>query len=147
MVNDPVGTAASHNPLLSTLTKAATAANLVDTLNSRSRSAAPRRHPPSTAPRCYAATSPQKRHRIRHRAGAVPACVLRRSTQYHCYPGAAREGSRPCWCVGATLDLSLTQYDHLRSAGASRLSGLWNAHAGGPRAASSPPRYENVEHG
>src|ERR1700709_2171831 len=34
MVNDPVGTAASHNPLLSTLTKAATAANLVDTLNS-----------------------------------------------------------------------------------------------------------------
>jgi hypothetical protein len=60
MVNDPVGTAASHNPLLSTLTKAATAANLVDTLNSRSRSAAPRRHPPSTAPRCYAATSPQK---------------------------------------------------------------------------------------
>ena len=34
MVNDPVGTAASHNPLLTTLTKAATAANLVDTLNS-----------------------------------------------------------------------------------------------------------------
>jgi len=34
MVNDPVATAASHNPLLTTLTKAATAANLVDTLNS-----------------------------------------------------------------------------------------------------------------
>jgi uncharacterized surface protein with fasciclin (FAS1) repeats len=34
MVNDPVGTAASHNPLLTTLVKAATAANLVDTLNS-----------------------------------------------------------------------------------------------------------------
>ncbi len=34
MVTDPVGTAASHNPLLTTLTKAATAANLVDTLNS-----------------------------------------------------------------------------------------------------------------
>jgi uncharacterized surface protein with fasciclin (FAS1) repeats len=34
MVNDPVGTAASNNPLLTTLTKAATAANLVDTLNS-----------------------------------------------------------------------------------------------------------------
>jgi len=34
MVNDPVATAASHNPLLSTLTKAVTAANLVDTLNS-----------------------------------------------------------------------------------------------------------------
>jgi uncharacterized surface protein with fasciclin (FAS1) repeats len=34
MVNDPVGAAASHNPLLITLTKAATAANLVDTLNS-----------------------------------------------------------------------------------------------------------------
>jgi uncharacterized surface protein with fasciclin (FAS1) repeats len=34
MVNDPVATAASHNPLLTTLVKAATAANLVDTLNS-----------------------------------------------------------------------------------------------------------------
>jgi uncharacterized surface protein with fasciclin (FAS1) repeats len=34
MVNDPVATAASHNPLLTTLTKAVTAANLVDTLNS-----------------------------------------------------------------------------------------------------------------
>ena len=34
MVNDPVVTAASHNPLLTTLTKAVTAANLVDTLNS-----------------------------------------------------------------------------------------------------------------
>jgi uncharacterized surface protein with fasciclin (FAS1) repeats len=33
MVNDPVATAASHNPLLTTLTKAVTAANLVDTLN------------------------------------------------------------------------------------------------------------------
>ena len=34
MVDDPVATAASNNPLLTTLTKAATAANLVDTLNS-----------------------------------------------------------------------------------------------------------------
>jgi len=34
MVNDPVATAASHNPLLTTLTKAVTAANLADTLNS-----------------------------------------------------------------------------------------------------------------
>jgi uncharacterized surface protein with fasciclin (FAS1) repeats len=34
MVNDPVATAASHNPLLTTLVKAVTAANLVDTLNS-----------------------------------------------------------------------------------------------------------------
>ncbi len=34
MVNDPVATAASHNPLLTTLTKAVTAANLGDTLNS-----------------------------------------------------------------------------------------------------------------
>src|ERR1700712_3765816 len=34
MVNDPVVTAASHNPLLTTLTKAVTAANLTDTLNS-----------------------------------------------------------------------------------------------------------------
>jgi uncharacterized surface protein with fasciclin (FAS1) repeats len=34
MVNDPVATAASHNPLLTTLTKAVTAAHLVDTLNS-----------------------------------------------------------------------------------------------------------------
>ncbi|HWR47265.1 MAG TPA: fasciclin domain-containing protein [Pseudonocardiaceae bacterium] len=34
MVNDPVATAASHNPLLTTLAKAVTAANLVDTLNS-----------------------------------------------------------------------------------------------------------------
>jgi uncharacterized surface protein with fasciclin (FAS1) repeats len=33
MVNDPVVTAASHNPLLVTLTKAVTAANLADTLN------------------------------------------------------------------------------------------------------------------
>ncbi len=34
MVNDPVATAASHNPLLTTLVKAVTASNLVDTLNS-----------------------------------------------------------------------------------------------------------------
>jgi uncharacterized surface protein with fasciclin (FAS1) repeats len=34
MVDDPVGTAASNNPLLTTLTEAVTAANLVDTLNS-----------------------------------------------------------------------------------------------------------------
>jgi uncharacterized surface protein with fasciclin (FAS1) repeats len=34
MVNDPVATAASHNPLLTTLTKAVTATNLADTLNS-----------------------------------------------------------------------------------------------------------------
>jgi uncharacterized surface protein with fasciclin (FAS1) repeats len=34
MVNDPVATAASHNPLLTTLTKAVQAANLSDTLNS-----------------------------------------------------------------------------------------------------------------
>jgi len=34
MVNDPVATAASNNPLLTTLTKALKAANLVDTLNS-----------------------------------------------------------------------------------------------------------------
>ncbi len=34
MVNDPVATAASHNPLLTTLTKAVTAAKLEDTLNS-----------------------------------------------------------------------------------------------------------------
>jgi uncharacterized surface protein with fasciclin (FAS1) repeats len=34
MVNDPVVTAASHNPLLTTLTKAVTAAKLDDTLNS-----------------------------------------------------------------------------------------------------------------
>ena len=34
MVNDPVATAASHNPLLTTLTKAVTTANLADTLNS-----------------------------------------------------------------------------------------------------------------
>jgi uncharacterized surface protein with fasciclin (FAS1) repeats len=34
MVNDPVATAASHNPLLTTLTKAVTAANLTDALNS-----------------------------------------------------------------------------------------------------------------
>jgi uncharacterized surface protein with fasciclin (FAS1) repeats len=34
MVNDPVATAASHNPLLTTLVKAVTATNLVDTLNS-----------------------------------------------------------------------------------------------------------------
>jgi uncharacterized surface protein with fasciclin (FAS1) repeats len=34
MVNDPVVTAASHNPMLTTLTKAVTAANLADTLNS-----------------------------------------------------------------------------------------------------------------
>lgn len=34
MVDDPVGTAASNNPLLSTLTAAVTAANLGDTLNS-----------------------------------------------------------------------------------------------------------------
>jgi len=34
MVNDPVATAASHNPLLTTLTKAVAAANVVDTLNS-----------------------------------------------------------------------------------------------------------------
>jgi uncharacterized surface protein with fasciclin (FAS1) repeats len=33
MVDDPVGTAASHNPLLKTLVKAATAADLVPTLN------------------------------------------------------------------------------------------------------------------
>ncbi|MQA13674.1 MAG: fasciclin domain-containing protein [Pseudonocardiaceae bacterium] len=33
MVDDPVGTAASNNPLLTTLTDAVTAANLVDTLN------------------------------------------------------------------------------------------------------------------
>lgn len=33
MVDDPVGTAASNNPLLKTLTKAATAADLVPTLN------------------------------------------------------------------------------------------------------------------
>ncbi|HET9118478.1 MAG TPA: fasciclin domain-containing protein [Pseudonocardiaceae bacterium] len=33
MVNDPVATAASHNPLLTTLTKAVQAANLTDTLN------------------------------------------------------------------------------------------------------------------
>jgi len=33
MVDDPVGTAASNNPMLSTLTKAVMAANLVDTLN------------------------------------------------------------------------------------------------------------------
>lgn len=34
MIDDPVGTAASNNPLLSTLTQAVTAADLVDTLNS-----------------------------------------------------------------------------------------------------------------
>lgn len=34
MVNDPVATAASNNPLLTTLTKAVKAANLTDTLNS-----------------------------------------------------------------------------------------------------------------
>jgi uncharacterized surface protein with fasciclin (FAS1) repeats len=34
MVNEPVATAASHNPLLTTLSKAVTAANLGDTLNS-----------------------------------------------------------------------------------------------------------------
>lgn len=34
MVNDPVATAASNNPLLTTLTKAVRAANLADTLNS-----------------------------------------------------------------------------------------------------------------
>ncbi|MBV9142927.1 MAG: fasciclin domain-containing protein [Pseudonocardiales bacterium] len=34
MVDDPVATAASHNPLLTTLTKAVTATNLADTLNS-----------------------------------------------------------------------------------------------------------------
>jgi uncharacterized surface protein with fasciclin (FAS1) repeats len=34
MVNDPVATAASHNPLLTTLVKAMTATNLIDTLNS-----------------------------------------------------------------------------------------------------------------
>jgi uncharacterized surface protein with fasciclin (FAS1) repeats len=34
MVDDPVGTAASNNPALTTLTQAVTAANLVDTLNS-----------------------------------------------------------------------------------------------------------------
>lgn len=34
MVDDPVATAASNNPLLTTLTKAVTAANLADTLNS-----------------------------------------------------------------------------------------------------------------
>lgn len=34
MVDDPVATAASHNPLLTTLTQAVKAANLVDTLNS-----------------------------------------------------------------------------------------------------------------
>ncbi len=34
MVDDPVGTAASNNPLLSTLVTAVTKANLVDTLNS-----------------------------------------------------------------------------------------------------------------
>lgn len=33
MVDDPVGTAASNNPLLTTLTDTVTAANLVDTLN------------------------------------------------------------------------------------------------------------------
>ncbi len=33
MVDDPVGTAASNNPLLTTLTQTVTAANLVDTLN------------------------------------------------------------------------------------------------------------------
>jgi len=33
MANDPVGTAASNNPALSTLVQAVTAANLVDTLN------------------------------------------------------------------------------------------------------------------
>lgn len=33
MVDDPVGTAASNNPLLTTLTKTVMAANLVDTLN------------------------------------------------------------------------------------------------------------------
>lgn len=33
MVDDPVGTAASNNPLLTTLTQAVQAANLVDTLN------------------------------------------------------------------------------------------------------------------
>jgi uncharacterized surface protein with fasciclin (FAS1) repeats len=33
MVDDPVGTAASNNPLLTTLVQAVTAANLVDTLN------------------------------------------------------------------------------------------------------------------
>ncbi|HEV7830531.1 MAG TPA: fasciclin domain-containing protein [Pseudonocardiaceae bacterium] len=203
MVNDPVGTAASHNPLLSTLTKAATAANLVDTLNSAPAitvfaptdpafAALETQHPGitkqlTTAPDVASPNSQLAKiltyHVIGQRydatglisagtltslegakltiggtaaaptvngapvlcgniptknatvfvigAGAVPACVLRRSTQYHCFPGAAREGSRPCWCVGATLDLSLTQYDHLRSAGASRLSGLRNAHAGG----------------
>jgi uncharacterized surface protein with fasciclin (FAS1) repeats len=34
MADDPVGTAASNNPVLTTLTQAATAAGLVDTLNS-----------------------------------------------------------------------------------------------------------------
>ena len=34
MTDDPVGTAASNNPALTTLTQAVTAANLVDTLNS-----------------------------------------------------------------------------------------------------------------
>ena len=34
MVNDPVATAAGHNPLLTTFTKALTATNLADTLNS-----------------------------------------------------------------------------------------------------------------
>jgi transforming growth factor-beta-induced protein len=34
MTDDPVGTAASNNPVLTTLTQAVTAANLVDTLNS-----------------------------------------------------------------------------------------------------------------
>src|SRR5262245_10110084 len=34
MVDDPVATAASNNPLLTTLVKAVTAANLGDTLNS-----------------------------------------------------------------------------------------------------------------
>jgi uncharacterized surface protein with fasciclin (FAS1) repeats len=34
MVDDPVATAANHNPLLTTLTKAVTATNLADTLNS-----------------------------------------------------------------------------------------------------------------
>lgn len=38
MVDDPVGTAASNNPLLSTLTQAVTAAGLVDTLNDPSAS-------------------------------------------------------------------------------------------------------------
>jgi len=80
MVDDPVATAASNNPLLTTLTKAVNAANLGDT------------PPHRTWPH-----QTEERHCVRHRSGALTAGHLARQVA-HRHPqqaqGIVRDGSR-----------------------------------------------------